>query len=146
MGKNKLSRNAKCPCGTGRKYKACCYAKGFRYLVDEDGNVSRAVPLNDEVMALLDCARQRFIEKHGREPGPDDPVFEGLPPEADTTADMVASMRKIGISPALIYAYEKTGLILTEQNRHFMPTADVEAFEAACEEWYAEHEEPVADA
>src|SRR5262249_34582117 len=28
MPRKKLSRNAPCPCGSGKKYKHCCYGKG----------------------------------------------------------------------------------------------------------------------
>ena len=28
MARKKLSRNAACPCGSGKKYKHCCYGKG----------------------------------------------------------------------------------------------------------------------
>jgi hypothetical protein len=28
MARKKLSRNALCPCGGGKKYKHCCYSKG----------------------------------------------------------------------------------------------------------------------
>ena len=28
MARKKLSRNAPCPCGSGKKYKHCCYGKG----------------------------------------------------------------------------------------------------------------------
>src|SRR5262249_35584543 len=29
MSRKKVSRNAPCPCGSGKKYKHCCYNKGF---------------------------------------------------------------------------------------------------------------------
>ncbi|MGZ3337755.1 MAG: SEC-C metal-binding domain-containing protein [Isosphaeraceae bacterium] len=29
MSKKRISRNAPCPCGSGKKYKNCCYGKGF---------------------------------------------------------------------------------------------------------------------
>ena len=29
MSHNKTSRNDPCPCGSGKKYKACCYLKGI---------------------------------------------------------------------------------------------------------------------
>jgi hypothetical protein len=29
MSRKKLSRNAPCPCGSGKKYKHCCYGQGF---------------------------------------------------------------------------------------------------------------------
>ena len=28
MARNRISRNAPCPCGSGKKYKHCCYGKG----------------------------------------------------------------------------------------------------------------------
>ena len=28
MARKKVSRNAPCPCGSGKKYKHCCYGKG----------------------------------------------------------------------------------------------------------------------
>ena len=29
MAGKRISRNAPCPCGSGKKYKHCCYGKGF---------------------------------------------------------------------------------------------------------------------
>ena len=29
MARKKYSRNAPCPCGSGKKFKHCCYGKGF---------------------------------------------------------------------------------------------------------------------
>src|SRR5438445_10299962 len=29
MSRKQISRNASCPCGSGKKYKHCCYGKGF---------------------------------------------------------------------------------------------------------------------
>ncbi len=31
MARKKLSRNAPCPCGSGKKYKHCCWDKGFEW-------------------------------------------------------------------------------------------------------------------
>jgi hypothetical protein len=41
MPRRKLPKNAPCPCGSGKKYKHCCYGKGFDYLEDEEGNIFR---------------------------------------------------------------------------------------------------------
>jgi hypothetical protein len=38
MSRKKVSRNAPCPCGSGKKYKHCCYGKDFE---DDLGPVSR---------------------------------------------------------------------------------------------------------
>ena len=34
------------------------------------------------------------------------------------------------VDPEYVYAFERTGLLLAEENRHLMPTKDVEEFEA----------------
>ncbi|MBI5545414.1 MAG: SEC-C domain-containing protein [Deltaproteobacteria bacterium] len=138
MKRKPLSPNAKCPCGTGRKYKSCCFGKGFHFLVDEDGNISRDVPLHPEVEKLLPEIEKEFAQRHGRPMGPGDRIFDGIDVE-DVTRKMVDAMRATGVAPAYIYAYEKTGLLLTEDNRHLMQTKDVEEFEAAMDEYDAEH-------
>ncbi|MBM7115703.1 SEC-C metal-binding domain-containing protein [Archangium primigenium] len=143
MGQKKLSRNAKCPCGSGSKYKACCYNKGFHYLVDDDGTVVRSTPLHPEAASALKDLEARFTAKHGRPPGPNDLVFdpEDMPDEATLSAQISGAMERTGIPPALIYAFKKTGLLLTDDNRHLMPTSHVEEFEAAVDEYYALHPE-----
>lgn len=139
--RKKLSRNASCPCGSGRKYKACCYDKAFHYLVEADGSVVRSVPLNDEVATMLKEQDARFIAKHGRPPGPEDPVFDpaDMPDEKTFTNEVTDAMTKAGIDPAFIYAFQKTGLLLTEENRHLVPARDVEEFEAALAEYEERH-------
>ena len=41
MARKKLSRNAPCPCGSGKKYKHCCYGKGAE---DDLGSDTRQPP------------------------------------------------------------------------------------------------------
>lgn len=71
MPHKKLSRNAPCPCGSGRKYKHCCWDKGFEWVEGEAGTVYRSTPMTPEVREALEQLRQEFIAKHGREPGPE---------------------------------------------------------------------------
>jgi hypothetical protein len=49
--------------------------------------------------------RHKFIEMHGREPGPNDPLPDPEPLEHL----MVEKMKEAGMDPALNSAYEKTG-------------------------------------
>jgi hypothetical protein len=35
VARNRISRNAPCPCGSGKKYKPCCYGKG----VEDEGEI-----------------------------------------------------------------------------------------------------------
>src|SRR5437879_6331042 len=89
MARKRISRNAPCPCGSGKKYKHCCYGKGFEYVEGERGGIDRSTPLPDEMKTVLEEQRQKFIEKYGREPGPDDPVFFDLPPLEHVEHQMV---------------------------------------------------------
>lgn len=140
MGRSPFPRNERCPCGSGDKYKRCCFLKGFHFYRDDaTGEVIRSVPLNAEARSELDTAlaaqREKFIAKFGREPGPDDPIFFDLD-EDKLRDDTANAMRAAGIRPALIYAYEETGLIVTEENRRLIPENDLREFDAKVREYY----------
>jgi SEC-C motif len=144
MARNRISRNAPCPCGSGKKYKKCCRGKGFDWEEDEAGTLYKSVPMSPEVADILQQQRQRFIDKHGREPGPDDPVFFDMPPLEQVEHQTAEAMKAAGIDPAIIYAFEKTGRLVTEQNRHLLPDSALDEWQAAIEEYEARHrkEEP----
>jgi hypothetical protein len=139
MAGKKSSRNAPCPCGSGKKYRHCCYGKGFEWQQDEQGAVSRSVPLPAEVRGVLDEQRRKFAARYGREPGPDDPVFFDLPPREPVEHAMVEGMKEAGLDPAFNYAFEKTGLLVTEQNQHLIPEKDLDEWDAAIREYEAKH-------
>jgi len=131
-----------CPCGSGQKYKFCCYTKGFHYYLDDVDEVSRAVPMSKETSELLAQHRANVEKKLGRPVRPDDPVFPELvtlSPE-DLKKQMIADFRKVGIRSELIYAFEKTGLMVTDQNKHLIPDIDLAAWSAAVEEYYEYYE------
>src|SRR5919199_318593 len=139
MARRKVSRNAPCPCGSGKKYKKCCWGKGFDWEEDEAGNLYQSTPISPEVADILRAQRQKFIDQHGREPGPDDPVFFDMPHPEHLEHMMVEDMKKAGIDPAIIYAFEKTGRLVTERNRHLLPDSALEEWQAAVEEYEAKH-------
>jgi hypothetical protein len=64
----KLSRNAPCPCGSGKRYGACCWDKGFEWVEDEAGTVYRSTPMSPEVREALEQLRQAFVARHGTPP------------------------------------------------------------------------------
>lgn len=122
--------NKRCPCGSGRKHKNCC------------GKESREIPLGPQEQEMIEAQLQRFREKFGREPGPGDPIF--FDPDSDTpvpfneahfTSGMVDLMRKAGIPDELIYAFSKTGMLLTDQNMNQFSQDDIDEWTAAIEEY-----------
>jgi hypothetical protein len=134
-----------CPCGSGKKYKFCCFTKGFHYYIDAAGgtNVRKEVPISAEVSELLTQHKANQEEKLGRPVCPDDLIFPELAAlgEENFKAQMAAELRKMGIRPVLIYAFEKTGLLVSETNKHLIPDVDLAEWDAAVEEYYELHPE-----
>jgi hypothetical protein len=91
--------------------------------------------MTPEVREALEQLRQAFIAKHGREPGPDDLLFPDMPHPEHLEAMMVEDMKAAGLDPAFIYAFEKTGFLVTEQNQHLIPESDLAEWDAAIEEY-----------
>jgi hypothetical protein len=50
--------------------------------------------------------------------------------------DTADAMRAAGISPALIYAYEETGLIVTQENRRLIPDVELREFDDKVREYH----------
>jgi hypothetical protein len=142
MARKKLSRNAPCPCGSGKKYKHCCYGKEFDFEQNDEGTIFKSIPISQEMADLLDEQRQNFREKFGREPGPNDPIFFDIPHSEHLEHMMVEAMKEAGLDPAIIYAYEKTGRLVTEDNQHLLSEADLDGWAAAIAEYEARHPTP----
>lgn len=143
---NRVGRNELCPCGSGEKYKNCCWNKSFRWVRDSEGNIYRKIPLTpadgsqealgmtpEEVQQMIKDgfkdAESKFRERFGREPGPEDPIFAGLGHPEHVEAWMVDLMKQANIPPEFTYAFEKTGRIVTESNKKFIPDTELQ-------EWY----------
>jgi hypothetical protein len=106
-----------------------------------------AMPMTDEVRAILERQEERFIETFGRSPGPWDPVF--FDPHADEPrllndevldTALLEAMHRAGVHPALIYAYQKTGRMVTAENVEHLTQAELEEWHAAVDEWFERHE------
>jgi hypothetical protein len=133
--RERISRNAPCPCGSGKKYKQCCLRKGIEWSAKDDGMIVRATPLSSETAEVVEELRELFRADHGREPGPGDRLFEGAPSFEVVEHLTVEAMRKAGVEPALIYAFERTGLMLNARNEQMVPDADVAEWDATIDEY-----------
>ena len=109
----------------------------------------KTVKLSPEAMQVLEQQRHAFREKFGCDPGPDDPVF--FDPDCDTPQPMseakhcssvVNAMQKAGIAPAHIYAYLKTGMIITAVNQDLFSDDDIEEWRQAVGEYRAFEAQP----
>jgi hypothetical protein len=102
----------------------------------------RTVPMTPEVEKAIEDQMQFFRDKFGREPGPDDPLF--FDPDADIPQLMtdekirkgiIDAMVAAGLDPSFIYAYQKTGLLPTEDNWDSLSPKDQAEWRAAIAEW-----------
>lgn len=81
-----------------------------------------SVKITPELEEMLEDSRRRFVEKFGREPGPDDPVLWDERADTPMQLDpdevrslMISAFKEAGTPGHLIYAFDKTGLCLTEE-------------------------------
>jgi hypothetical protein len=87
-----------------------------------------------------------FREQFGREPGPDDPLFfdPGVAaPEflsGESTDEIWKSLLQAAgdseIDPAIVYAMNKTGRIVTETNAQFLSDAELQEWHDAVDEYH----------
>ena len=101
---------------------------------------TRTVTMSPEMEEMLEEQERKFIEKFGRKPSPDDPIF--FDPDADTPQPLseekikevfIDAMNKAGIDEKRIRAFKKTGLIVTEDNIDLLTPDELAEFEEALE-------------
>jgi hypothetical protein len=106
---------------------------------------TKTVPLDSGTAEAIAKQKQLFREKFGREPGPEDPLF--FDPDASTpqfpSDDSQEKTWKIllqaaaesGMPPAIVYAMNKTGRIVTEDNSQFLTDAELQEWNDAVDEY-----------
>lgn len=111
--------------------------------VEELVGGARLVRLPDEafdagVREAVERLRAQFCARFGREPGPGDPVF--FDPDSDAPmavdgeafdaliADLAERAQGSGVDPAYLRAWQDTGYLVTDPNRHTYTAHQVEAF------------------
>lgn len=101
----------------------------------------KTVPIDDDVAHVLKEQRDAFVRKFGREPRPEDPLF--FDPDSDTPRPIdyekardqaVEAMVTAGVNPRPIYAFHRTGLLVTEQNVERLTPQGRREWRAAIEE------------
>lgn len=128
--------NQRCPCGSRRFFKNCCSTKRFEWIADGNGGWDRSVPLDRQGRKVFAEMRKQFIDVFDREPGPDDHIsLLTYVTDPQTMIDeWVKAGERVGTDPALLYATQKTGLIVVQGYTDRIP-------EQRLAEWYAAVEE-----
>jgi|SRR6516165_2583686 hypothetical protein len=111
------------------------------YTLDQNG--TKSIPVSPETLELIQEQQAAFRQKFGREPGPNDPIF--FDPDADTPQPMnveaykqamIKMMGDAGLPGDLIYAFQKTGRLVSEGNQKFLTDAELKEWNDAVAEYY----------
>lgn len=114
-----------------------------RRLTNRDGKEAEnehELSTGGPVAEALARQRLRFVERFGREPRPDEPVFfdeEAATPTAWDEATVRAQLARpgmaeeLGVEPAFLAALLEVGYAVTEETRHRFTAEEVRAFEEA---------------
>ena len=57
--------------------------------------------------------------------------------DSEVRAILVQAMADADADPALVYAFQKTGVFICEENERRLPASSLKAFEGAVEEYHA---------
>ena len=58
------------------------------------------------------------------------------PSDAEVRTILVSAMADVGADPALIYAFQKTGVYVCEENEHRLSGSQLAAWNGAVDEYY----------
>jgi hypothetical protein len=118
-------------------------SRGKRLL---EADAKKTIPIDHATAEAIAQQKQLFREKFGRKPEPEDPLFfdpDSAVPEflsvesqEETWRALVQAAGESGMDPALVYAMNKTGWIVTEQNMRFLTDADIQEWNDAVDEYH----------
>ncbi len=104
---------------------------------------SKRFSLTPEALQAIERHLEAFRRKFGRDPTDNDPIL--FDPDADEPVPlseekyeqiMVEAMAEVGISQAMIFAFKRTGRIVTERNRHLLSVEELREWDNAINEHY----------
>lgn len=127
--------NNYCPCGSHLKYKKCCQPKGIDYFIKTNGKIVREAPLTAERRAAFDQERRRFVEEHGRKPTEEEEGLMRYSEFEEIESVIEKELVKLGASPETIYAYEKTGILVSGDNENQVAPEELQRWTAAVQEY-----------
>ena len=104
---------------------------------------SRRTPLSPEALEAIERQLEAFRRKFGRDPNDNDPIL--FDPDADDPVPlsdekyermMIEAMVEVGISQAMIFAFKRTGRIVTERNKHLLTPEELREWNDAVDEYH----------
>jgi len=124
------SRHQPSPCSSGKKFKKCCYHKQFSFEENGDGSFDRIVSIDEDLSSLL----SKHIDSLGPDVSPETPLFD--PMDYESTEHIISmGMKEAGVDSAIIYAFEETGMLVSEENIDTFSQMDLDLWQSKVEEF-----------
>jgi hypothetical protein len=136
-----ISADSPCPCDSGAAYGECCKTQAFKWVRDSRGRVYQELPLGkdaiDAMKEYVDIMNADFRQAYGRLPRKGERLDAGSHFEREDAfiEDVAEAMESADANPAWIYAFRKTGLLVTEMNERLIPRADLMKWHSAISEY-----------
>jgi len=133
--REKWDKDEYCPCGSGKRYKNCCQKKSIKYYKSKNKNeYIKSIPINPILEPIFYNERLKFKQLFGRTPDKDDYVQGGILLK-DFNRVIKLYKRKDTENAALLYAYNKTGIIPWEGNMDLLPDVEINNFKLHIKEY-----------
>ena len=110
--------------------------------VDKDENI---ISIDHETSEIIAQQKKLFGQKFGREPGPEDPLFFdpgvatpqflSVESQEEVWKSLLQAAGDSEIDPAIVYAMNKTGRIVTETNLEFLTDSELQEWNDAVNEF-----------
>lgn len=107
---------------------------------DEEDHVSPPVMTFFDLIRLLERQRRSFRKRYGGDLSREEAMFPDPPHPEHIEHLLVEEMKRMGTDPAVIFAFEKTGLLLTEFNYDTLSNEELAAWKEALVEYEEGHE------
>jgi hypothetical protein len=125
-----------CPCKSGQKYKKCCQAKGIEYFIRPNGQVVKEAVLDSDGRAEFLRQKEAFVAEHGRQPTEEEEgILRMSGGFADFSQVIEADLIKSGAKEEVLYAFRKTGILVTRENESQVTPEELRRWESALLEY-----------
>lgn len=134
-GKVEWKDDEPCPCGSGKKYAKCCKKKQIKYYQSEDGkHYEKSLDMAEPIKEMFYERRREFRKWFGRDVKPEEYIMPELLNQDFKEIARILK-RKFPEEVDKVYAYTKTGMLLTEHNINQYSDMDIEEYKNAVKEY-----------
>lgn len=141
--RKKYPPNLPCPCGSSKQYKYCCVDSGVDFELNARGEVCTQLPMCEQMTAAPEQQWQTCIDTDVEQRIDDEltlmrsdylNILSGC--IESSYCDIMNALLEANIKPEVIYAYRKTGLLLTDSSLPMASEQSISEWNDAIDEYF----------